>query len=293
MELIHNQPGTIPAQLEVDQEYLKKIVKELSFRRAMGTKGNDKARQIIEREFREIFGTHAISGRMLNILGGPVDDPSKVRIIIGAHYDSVPDTPGADDNASAVAVMLAAARAIGRREDVLFIAFNSEEIDLDGSREFASNLEVNGIKSLEQVHVLEMVGFTDHSPNSQKNPLPSFFDGDSIPTVGDFLGIVGNTKEIVDRVFSIAGIVKIPVVGVTTPPGVSIEMIESVAPNLLRSDHTSFWEKGIPATMWTDTSEFRNPNYHQPTDKPDTLDYGFMAEVTKLLVSVALKSRSQ
>jgi hypothetical protein len=62
--------------------------------------------------------------------------------------------------------------------------------------------------------------------------------------------------------------------------------IQQWSPPLLRSDHACFWEKNIPATMWTDTSEFRNPHYHQPTDTPDTLDYEFMAEVGKLLASV-------
>ena len=57
-----------------------------------------------------------------------------------------------------------------------------------------------------------------------------------------------------------------------------------MAEHAFRSDHDPFWRKGIPALMWTDTAEFRNPNYHQPTDIPETLNYGFMAEVTRLLI---------
>jgi len=72
------------------------------------------------------------------------------------------------------------------------------------------------------------------------------------------------------------------------PPGLPLEAIQQISPHLLRSDHAPFWEKGIPAVMWTDTSEFRNPNYHQPTDTPETLDYEFMAEVGKLLAAVVV-----
>jgi hypothetical protein len=61
-----------------------------------------------------------------------------------------------------------------------------------------------------------------------------------------------------------------------------------MAPHVLRSDHAPFWEADIPALMWTDTAEFRNPNYHQATDTPDTLDYAFMTEVARLLVRAVL-----
>ena len=57
---------------------------------------------------------------------------------------------------------------------------------------------------------------------------------------------------------------------------------------LLRSDHSPFWRAGVPAMMWTDTSEFRNANYHLPSDTPDTLDYGFMKQVTQLMLVAIL-----
>ena len=71
-------------------------------------------------------------------------------------------------------------------------------------------------------------------------------------------------------------------------PDVSMEEIQPMVPHAFRSDHAPFWSQGIPALMWTDTAEFRNPNYHQPTDTPETLDYDFMAEVARLLVRVVL-----
>lgn len=65
-------------------------------------------------------------------------------------------------------------------------------------------------------------------------------------------------------------------------------MMRTRVPPAFRSDHAPFWSKGIPALMWTDTAEFRNPNYHRPTDTPDTLDYEFMAGVTRLLIHTVL-----
>ena len=68
------------------------------------------------------------------------------------------------------------------------------------------------------------------------------------------------------------------------------EVIRQAAPNVLRSDHAPFWKAGIPALMWTDTAEFRNPHYHRESDTPDTLDYAFMAEVARILVYAVLSS---
>jgi Zn-dependent M28 family amino/carboxypeptidase len=196
----------------------------------------------------------------------------------------VPDTPGADDNASAVAVMLAAAKALGLRRDMMYVAFNAEECDLAGSREFV--MEMAGqMTKLEQVHVLEMVGYRDRRPNSQKNPLPMI----QAPTTADFLAVVANKGSLVGKIVEAAGCISVPVVGLAIPEGLPLNAIQQISPHLLRSDHAPFWEVGIPAVMWTDTSEFRNSHYHQPSDRPDTLDYDFMAEVAKLLVEVVGK----
>ena len=71
-------------------------------------------------------------------------------------------------------------------------------------------------------------------------------------------------------------------------PDVPLGSIRRSVPHVLRSDHAPFWEAGLPALMWTDTAEFRNPHYHLPTDTPDTLDYDFMAGVTRLLIHAVL-----
>jgi hypothetical protein len=126
-----------------------------------------------------------------------------------------------------------------------------------------------------------MVGFSSNENGSQKLPrgLPV-----KIPDVGNFLGLLGNSRSthLVDSVLS-AGRSYLPeldVIGLKLPFG-----MERLIPDLNRSDHVPFWQKGIPATMWTDTADFRNPNYHRRTDTPETLNYGFMSNVTKLLIA--------
>jgi len=278
LELKHSKPGTRPSTVSLDQDYLADIVKRLSFPRVYGTTENAKAEELVSGEFAKSLGSCFRVGKCRNVCSGW---PEEARIIIGAHFDSVPNTPGADDNASAVAVMLAVAKALGLRRDVMYVAFNAEEFDLAGSREFVE--EMDEMEVLEQVHVLEMVGYRDRRPNSQKNPLPMI----QAPTTADFLAVVANNGNLVEQIIEAGSSITVPVVGLALPPGLPLEAIQQISPHLLRSDHAPFWEKDIPAVMWTDTSEFRNPNYHQPTDTPDTLDYEFMAEVGKLLIMVA------
>ena len=278
MQLQYSQPGTMPTVLRLDQDYLREIAGKLSFPRAFGAPENDKAEKLVAEELRSILGTSFVVGKTRNVCSG---DLEQARILIGAHYDSVPNTPGADDNASAVAVMLAVARCLGPRSDVAYVALNGEECGLAGSQEFVDKM-AHRMKRLEQVHVLEMVGYRDRRPQSQRNPLPIV----QPPTTGDFLGIVANHSRLVEQIIRHAGCIAVLVVGLAIPEAMPLTAIKQWSPHLLRSDHACFWEKYIPAVMWTDTSEFRNPHYHQPTDTPDTLDYEFMAEVGKLLASV-------
>ncbi len=125
-----------------------------------------------------------------------------------------------------------------------------------------------------------MVGFRSREANSQRMP-------PGIPlklwSVGDFLGLVGNSRSnaIVESLVRSAKtyLDGFSVLGLKVYLG-----LEKYFPHLGRSDHASFWMEDIPALMWTDTSEFRNANYHTPFDTPDTLDYSFMKEVAQLLL---------
>jgi Zn-dependent M28 family amino/carboxypeptidase len=202
-------------------------------------------------------------------------------LLLGAHYDSVPGTPGADDNASAVAACLECAR-LAKEHDlgpVMIVLFNREEDGLLGSREFVADLAPGTVA---EAHVFEMVGYRRRDAGSQRTPpgLPSFLT----PDVGDFLALLANRRSngIAEALLKLAAsyVAGFPVLALKVYLG-----IERYLGHLQRSDHAPFWQAGVPAVMWTDTSEFRNPHYHQTTDTPETLDYDFLADVTRLALA--------
>src|SRR3954454_1954765 len=209
-------------------------------------------------------------------------------ILVGAHYDSVGGCPGADDNASAVAALLGCAKACSvwhPQPTVGFVSFNREEDDLLGSRDFVRWLIQESRISVAQAHILEMVGFASDEPASQRIPpgLPV-----NVPETGNFLGLLSNRKShgAMDEALRCAS-TYLPEFGVI---GLNVTLgVERNFPVLLRSDHAPFWQKDLPAMMWTDTSEFRNPYYHEPGDKPETLNYKFLRAVTQLLIACVLK----
>ena len=265
----------------ISQDDLRKVVERISIPRPTGTPENEAVRRSII----ELF-----SGMETGHLGVGVDDagnvvvgaPRRAKILIGTHYDSIPGTPGADDNASGVAALLATARAIGPQEGICYVAFDGEECGFVGSRALVAGL---GQYHLEQVHILEMVGYASREPGSQSNPVPAI----QAPTVGGFLGLVGTyeSRRLLDHVLTTADGHAVPVQGLFLPD-VPLEMIGRISHHLLRNDHSPFWRSGLPALMWTDTAEFRNPHYHQSTDTPETLDYEFLTGVTRLLVHAVL-----
>lgn len=205
-------------------------------------------------------------------LGPPSDAPL---IILGAHYDSVEGTPGADDNASGVAVLLEAARVLSRlrlNSPTLFCAFNLEEFNMIGSGHFAKRLKARGAKVKAMIS-LEMVGYADRRPGSQQYPigLRWFY-----PDRGDFIGVIGNLRSVsLLRQFarSMREVKGLPVETLTVLGN------GFLLPQVRLSDHSSFWDVGYPALLLTDTSFFRNPHYHGPTDSLETLDLDFMAKV--------------
>jgi len=199
--------------------------------------------------------------------------PEKV-IILGAHYDSVPGSPGADDNASAVAVLLEVARTVsnvGLGTTVRFIAFTLEEYGYVGSIHHAKKAKKEGTK-IEGMISLEMVGFTAPTQN-----YPFYIDPKLYPSVGDFVGVVANKKSaaLLEKVRSSLkrNIPQLPAEFLTVPGnGEGLEEVRL-------SDHSPFWDQGFPALLVTDTSFLRNPNYHLPTDTIETLDFEFMQKV--------------
>lgn len=206
-------------------------------------------------------------------------------IVVGAHYDTVSHTPGADDNASAVALLLELA-GIARKNgpfarSVRFVAFVNEEPPFFqtrdmGSRRYAADLRRRGV-GLDAVVVLESVGYYGETPGSQRYPVPlSLF----YPDTGDFIAFVGNlgstglTRKLT-RLFREKA--ALPSQGGALPGWL---------PGIGWSDQWSFWKEGYDAVMVTDTALFRNPNYHRMTDVPETLDYERMAVLAEGLAEV-------
>lgn len=212
----------------------------------------------------------------------PGSHPGPEVVLVGAHYDTVPESPGADDNASAVAALLELARCLhsrGPRRTVHLIAFALEEYGFYGSQAAASRFAGAGT-ALAGMVSLEMLGYTDPAPGSQK--YPAGIDPGPYPVSGDFIAVVGNLDSAVFTQAVVAGLR-------AAAPGLGVECLQvpgrgEVVPDVRRSDHVPFWDLGLPAVMLTDTANFRNPHYHQPTDTLETLDLEFLRDVTQGLL---------
>jgi aminopeptidase YwaD len=229
-----------------------------------------------------------------NVIGTSVNHPQSAQaapLILAAHYDTVAGSPGADDNASGLAVMLETARILKDRllrpgsgqaslRPVRCIAFCLEEEDLMGSRAYAAHLHDTN-QTIHGAIVLECVGYARTEPGSQATPpgLPI-----KVPTVGDFLAIVGNEAS-VHLVAALQGSAK-QMPSLKTIPLVVPGRGEAL-PDTRRSDHAAFWDHGFQAVMLTDTANFRNPHYHRPTDRIETLDFAFMEQVVGCLTAAA------
>lgn len=277
-----------PAISCIDAANLKRTVHQLNYPRHFidNLNNNRKARDYIVNELSSYGLKCQLQGTYDNVIATTAGQANDPHILLGAHYDTVPTTPGADDNSSAIAVCLEAARVISLHSTakVTVAIFNREEDGLLGSQEFVQSLTDRHY--IKEAHIFEMVGYFSDLPGSQSKPssLPI-----PIPNTGDFIAVVSNSRsnKIADKLRSISQDLASPL------PMISLKTyfgIERLVSDLLRSDHTPFWKANIPAVMWTDTSEFRNPNYHAPTDTPETLDYDLMAEITKVISSHVIQS---
>ncbi len=214
----------------------------------------------------------------------------KNRYLIGAHYDSVTGTVGADDNASAVAVQLETARKlqslVGKEEldlAVKFVSFALEEppaygTRFMGSRVYAKNARHKNEK-IDGMICLEMVGYACYERGCQGYPFPLMFFG--YPKQGNFIGIVGNSKSknlTQSLVSAFNRNPELPVVKLTVP------LNGRILPAVRLSDHASFWDQGFSAVMITDSAFYRNPYYHTALDTMEKLDYRFMAELVESLI---------
>ena len=211
-------------------------------------------------------------------------------VLLGAHYDTVWSTPGADDNASGVAVMIEVSRLLNDHcgtRSARYVAFACEEMPYFSLHAMGSQYHARQSRKRNEKLVgmlcLEMLGYFRDELGSQQVPasipqiLHRFF-----PKRGNFLAAVGNLPSwklnwAFRRGFKCGS--QLPLFSIVLPEKIS---------EIRRSDNSSFWDQGYPALMLTDTSFLRNPNYHRQSDTPETLDYTRMTEVT-LGVAAAMK----
>jgi hypothetical protein len=198
-------------------------------------------------------------------------------IIVGAHYDSVIGSPGANDNGSGVAAVLELARRFrGARpaRTVRFVLFVDEEPPFYrsedmGSRHYARRAKARG-EDIVAMFSLETVGYYTDAPASQRYPFPlGFF----YPRTGDFIAFVSNLGSralLREALASFRRHARMPSEGAAAP---------SFLPGVDWSDHWSFWKEGYPALMVTDTAPYRYPHYHTAQDTPDKVDYDRLARV--------------
>ena len=280
-----------PARLEA---HVRKLAVELHPRSFLQVENLDAAAAWIRNEF-EAAGARvseqefqAEAWKYRNVIGvfGPEDGP---RVIVGAHYDAAGEQPGADDNASGVAALIELAHALGRSKDLLktrveLVAFTLEEppffrTEHMGSFVHAASLKDAGVE-VKAMFSLEMLGYFSDEPGSQQFPsacLKPFY-----PSTGNFIAVIGLMGQggLVRRV---KGAMK----GASDLPVKSMNGLRSI-PGVDFSDQLNYWNRGYPALMITDTAFYRNPNYHEPTDTPDTLDYARMAKVVQGLHQAVL-----
>ncbi len=249
-----------PDDLERAAEWVRSALE------SSGLPVEDQSFVVGDRTFRNFFARY-----------GPTGAPI---LVIGAHYDVCGEQPGADDNASAVAGLLELARLLDRhRPDVAhrieLALWPLEEppnyrTPAMGSAVHASSLAAGKVRAGGMI-CLEMLGYFTDEPGSQEFPAPGM--GLLYPTRGNFIAVVGNgsswgfTRGVKARM---AGATELPVRSINAP---------ALLPGVDFSDHYNFWKHGWDAVMITDTAFYRNPNYHQVTDTPDTLDYERMARV--------------
>lgn len=218
----------------------------------------------------------AAGARYVNVIAafGPATEDV---VAVGAHYDVAGEMPGADDNASGVGGLLELAdllrdAPLARRVEL--VAFANEEAPYFATAGMGSDVYARSLvaarRRVRGMICLEMLGCFTDAPDSQK--LPFTVLKLLYPTRGNFIAVVGNLGGVgivrrVKRAMREAS--ELPVESINAP---------GVVPGIDLSDHSSFWRRGLPAVMITDTAFYRNPRYHTERDTPDTLDYGRLAE---------------
>jgi Zn-dependent M28 family amino/carboxypeptidase len=237
------------------------------------------AQQFSANGYRPAYQDYTASSTSVRNVEAEASPAGREVLVLGAHYDSVIGCPGANDNGSGVAALLALSRLMvrhGGTRTVRFVAFVNEEppffmTDLMGSVVYARRCRVRGERII-GMFSLETIGYYSNERGSQQYPGSPLFKM-LFPDTGDFIGFVANLAS--RSLMRTAGRefrrhTKFPSEGAAAPADI---------PGIGWSDHWSFWQQGYSAVMLTDTAPYRYPHYHQPTDTPDKINYDALARV--------------
>ncbi len=276
------------------RQHVQKLAGEIGERNAFLPAKLDEAARWIETELASLgYSVHreefaSFGARFRNLwCEAAGTGPGEPYIIVGAHYDSVRGSPGANDNASGVAALIEIAREMRGEKPartVRFAAFANEEPPFFQTEEMGSLVHARAAKKrgdrIAGMISLETIGFYSDSPRSQRYPPPF---GLFYPTRGDFIGFVGNVSSrrfLREAVRAFRESADFPSEGGSIPEAV---------PGAGWSDHWAFWRAGYPALMVTDTAPFRYPHYHTAEDTPEKIDYDRLARVVAGLSRMVLR----
>ena len=274
-------PRNVNNTLLVDSNQLFAHVQKLNFQR-YGKMERMYTRSYITNELRK-FGWQPQLEKFpqgVNIFTQrPGTNKTAGAILIAAHYDTVPASPGADDNATGIAVILEIARLFNSAstpKTLQLAFFDQEETGLLGSKAFVS--QPTHLKNLQGVIIIDMVGYACYTSGCQKYPTglpvtPPSDKGDFLAVVGDLetlplLNTFSNSSENLPKILKLP----IPFKGLLTP-------------DTIRSDHAPFWYQGVGAVLVTDTANLRNPHYHQPSDIPENIHREFFTGAAQIIIN--------
>lgn len=276
------EPAATPAQRAVARQYISEQLSEYGLTATQ-----------------QSYTTETTAGvNLIAEIAG--SDSTAGSIVLGAHYDTEVNSPGADDNGSGVATLLEAARIFTSQTEaqniealprsLKLVFFDQEERQADGSGLLGSLAfaDSDNIEDVKGAVILDMVGYACRTPGCQSYPaqLPL----SDLPDTGDFLAVIGLQKYAdVIGAFVLSAQTTWPRVFTLPLPEPTLRLF----PDLLRSDHAPFWERNVPAVFISDTANFRNPNYHTPQDTPDTLDPSFFRGSAQHVVNAIAALLSQ
>ncbi|MDZ8133940.1 MAG: M28 family peptidase [Nostoc sp. DedQUE04] len=302
VETLDSQPSReVDITPQVSTEKLLNHIQKLNFQRYT-TKERSLTRTYITTELKKAGWKPKLENFSdgVNIFAErPGTNKAAKAILVAAHYDTVASSPGADDNASGVAVVLEVARLLGSRptpRTLQLAFFDQEEAGLLGSQAFVS--KTARLQNLGGAIVMDMVGYACYTSGCQKYPtgLPVTPPSDK----GDFLAVVGDTEHLsllnafqnsqntpstaLNKQESMPAVLTLP-----------IPFKGLLTPDTLRSDHAPFWYQGVGAVLVTDTANLRTPHYHQPSDVPATIERSFFTGAAQIVVNAtsALLEKNQ